>query len=237
MTKEIPCKKCGKLMKFEVDDSAASMMRNLDEFIANSYCALCLKEKLEDEEEVINDDYCRERQAAWAAMCNGKEEYLNTDIAMLPDLQSFQQAMNWKYGSTGLLLRGPTRRGKTRSAFKVLEREYMNGHSIKLFGPKEFTRECGMAAQESLKTAKRFVKYVSNVDILFLDDFGKADMSDSAQASIFEVIENRCAGRKPIVITTNDLGETLENRFYAERGAPLIARLREYCQQVVFRVK
>src|SRR5262249_3555894 len=65
-----------------------------------------------------------ERRRAWEQLC--PPEYRNTIPERLPKPAKFEEVQKWQYGPKGLLLVGPTRRGKTRAAWNLLKRLYFD---------------------------------------------------------------------------------------------------------------
>ena len=81
----------------------------------------------------VRDEYIRLAQRrrverSWEELC--PPGYRNTIPEQLPKLPKFEEIQKWKYGPMGLLLVGPTRRGKTRSVWKLLERLHFEGRNI-----------------------------------------------------------------------------------------------------------
>src|SRR5262249_5860646 len=73
-------------------------------------------------------------QSEWKDLC--PPGYRNTVPEQLPKLQKFQEVQKWQYGPMGLLVVGPTRRGKTRSVWKLLERLHFDERrSVRVFSP------------------------------------------------------------------------------------------------------
>jgi hypothetical protein len=96
--------------------------------------------------ETMTDEECdrayvacaRERErrcleSSWKNLC--PPGYRNTILEQLPNLAKFEEVQKWQYGPTGLLVVGPTRRGKTRSVWKLLERLHFEHRRIIAFTP------------------------------------------------------------------------------------------------------
>ena len=79
-----------------------------------------------------------------------------------------------------------------------------------------------------------WAKKIAGEQLVVFDDFGKNRMSDRVEAEIFGVIERRMSHELPIIISTNDTGQSLESRLSPDRGAPLVRRLRECCESIAF---
>lgn len=79
-----------------------------------------------------------------------------------------------------------------------------------------------------------WLEEAGTIPILFFDDFGKLKMTERAEVELFGLIERRCANELPIIVTTNDTGDTLASRMSDNRGPAMIRRLREFCEPVQF---
>jgi DNA replication protein DnaC len=70
--------------------------------------------------------------------------------------------------------------------------------------------------------------------VVFLDDVGKCRLTERGEAELFGLVENRTANGKPIIATTNFVGDSLANTMRGETGQPLVRRLREFCDCIAF---
>lgn len=226
------CTMCAKDISFALED--AEPIYGLDLNKLNIVCDKCKETSDENVKNMIRCAFQHEREQAWLKIC--PPIYQESNLEQMPDMKAYNDTMKWSYNSRGLILRGKTGSGKTRTAWMLVKREWMTGRKIECFGAKELSRECVKVATESAIYAKRWTKHMGEVDILFIDDFGKSDMSEFVKATLFELIENRISNLKPLILTTNDTGETLVKRFSSEQGEPIVRRLREYCDSIVFKL-
>jgi DNA replication protein DnaC len=65
---------------------------------------------------------------------------------------------------------------------------------------------------------------LQSVPVLFIDDLGKESPTQWAVERLFDIIDARAAGMKPVVVTTN-LGSRALRQRYGEPGGPMISRL------------
>ena len=143
----------------------------------------------------------------------------------------------WRYGGRGLLLHGETGRGKTRAAWLLLRRLHDQGRSITAFDCVSFGHECVRRCRDSHgndEHVERWADNLATVPVLFLDDFAKEKLTERVEVELFGLIERRTANCLPIILTTNFVGEALEAKLSPDRGAPLVRRLREFCEDVCF---
>jgi hypothetical protein len=183
--------------------------------------------------EACKRDLSRTLLSAWKDLC--PTEYRNTNSERLPTLEKFEQVQNWQYGPMGLLLVGPTRRGKTRSVWKLLERLHFDERrSIIAFSPMDLKLEVAKAWQDPEK-AEDWIDRLRSVGILFFDDLDTVKFTEAVEETIYDAFEFRPTHRRPVIATVNRTGRELAARMNANgRGAKIVERMREYCQVVNF---
>jgi DNA polymerase III delta prime subunit len=175
----------------------------------------------------------RQRENRWQWLC--PPLYRETDPARLPPVP-LAEVMAWQYGPQGLLLIGPTGAGKTRAAYLLLRRLLDEDESRRIiaFGCLDFGHEAARRFREA--TGETWVAGVARADVVFFDDFGKEPLTERVEAELFGLIEYRTAHHLPILATSNLTGAALEAKASADRGGPMVRRLREFCRVAVFTV-
>ncbi len=170
-----------------------------------------------------------DRAAEWMNIC--PPLYRDTDLDRLRAMhgEKVDSIIGWQHGSKGLLLIGPTRTGKTRLMYSLLERLWFEGCSMHV------TSCCGfghslLARIESGWLA--WLDFLAAVPILAIDDLGKGVMSERVSTELFYLVENRMANLRPIIATTNMVGDELSAHVGYDRGVAMVARLRECCESV-----
>jgi hypothetical protein len=157
-----------------------------------------------------------------------------TDPHKLPRPHLLQKVLSWTYGPKGLLLHGPTGTGKSRCAWRLLEREHNAGRRIAVVDSFSLSTELPAKFTVSCAAAEAWLARLVNVDLLLLDDVFKARLTDRAEESVFSVIDRRMNHGRPIIATTNDTGASLADRLTPDRAEPLLRRLREACTAISF---
>ncbi len=160
--------------------------------------------------------------------------YQQTDTAKLPKKQ-LVEAMKWKFGQRGLMLSGPSGRFKTRIVWTLLKRVLtvdMPPVDFMWFDCMSFEKD--IMRHYQAEDEHLWFDKVCAVPLLFFDDFGKIKLTERAEAELFGIVERRTANLLPIILTTNDDDATLAARMSDNRGAPLVRRLREFCEQIKF---
>ena len=171
-----------------------------------------------------------DRVSVWPSICPSAFREIDRD--RLPDPGLLDRVLAWQFGAQGLSVFGRTGRGKTRCIWQVLRREYLAGRDVLALDGFELSKFPRMLMADGGE-ADEFLDAAAEAPILFLDDPFKCVFSPRIEEAIFSIVDRRTAWGKPIVLTTNDTGETLQQRVSVERGAALVRRLRDYSQQVV----
>jgi DNA replication protein DnaC len=190
-------------------------------------CHDCI-EKLGDEEERLRQ---QQLEQAWLRKC--PKQFLETDVTKLPCQESVRRALDWKYGSIGLLLHGPTGTGKTRTGWLVLRNMHLKRKSYQILNSLAGLEYAAKFSQ-SAAVVQEWVEGLIECDVLFMDDPFKNKLTDSFEGIIFSVIDRRTENGRPTVLTANDTGATLSDRMTNDRGEPLVRRLREFCLPLPF---
>jgi DNA replication protein DnaC len=175
-----------------------------------------------------------ERLAEWARFC--PPLYLEHDSAKYPVAAKpkLAEVLKWQYGAKGLLLHGESGAGKTRSAWELLRRLYVEeSRRVIAFDAVSFSHAITKHFGPDGDGDKWFEEII-NVAVVFFDDFGKARLTDRGQAELFGIVEGRMAHCRPIILTTNFVGETLAACFRDDMGQALVRRLREFCECIAF---
>lgn len=171
------------------------------------------------------------RAESWKTFCPA--EFQSTEAHKLPSPTKLQQVLGWPYGKRGLILHGISGRGKSRCAWELLKREYLAGRSVAVLDC-GFGFDYGARFSASVADAARWIDQKARVDLLLMDDTLKIKLTDSVEAALFMLVNFRTENQLPIILTTNDTGETLEARMSDDRGAALLRRLREFSISISF---
>lgn len=174
----------------------------------------------------------RERRHEWKLLF--PPIYRNTQPERLPNRVKFDEVQAWAYGPQGLILIGRTRRGKTRAAWKLLERLHQENRTIISFSPMDLKRAVAGAWQDADATGE-FFSHLRHSDVLFLDDLDTIKFTEAVVETLYDVFEYRPAHGKPVIVTCNQSGEELARRMNSHgRGAKIVERMREFCDVINF---
>jgi DNA replication protein DnaC len=196
------------------------------------YCDDCAA-KIEQEQKAEKEETQRrelaQREELWCQMC--PPLYRQTEPSRLPQ-DALRQVLGWRYGARGLLMLGVTGAGKTRAAWLLLRRIYDEGHKIHAFDALAYGHECARRFLDG--TGERWAQMLATAELVFFDDLGKCPVTERVEAELVGLIERRTANLLPVVATTNMTGAELIKKGSSDRGAPMVRRLREFCESVTF---
>lgn len=176
---------------------------------------------------------CAAKEAAKTPRDIRPAEFRDTVPHKLPSPTKLREVLGWKFCPVGLLLSGPTRRGKSRCAWELAKREHEAGRVVRALNTKSGFDYAGKYGQ-SPDSAREWVDRMISADILILDDTFKVKLTESFECALFAVVCLRLEDRKPIITTTNDTPVTLKSRMTIDRGGPMVARLQEYSTRIEF---
>lgn len=187
-------------------------------------CAGCSEaaKRQKTEQEQIEQEH--RLQARWQELCPPR--FRQTDRNRLP-AELLRQVMDWEFGQTGLVLYGPTGACKTRVAWLLMERLLREGRTIAAYDDVTFSNDCSRLYYEG--EGPVWFQALCDVDVLFLDDLGKASLTPRVESTLWGVVDRRINYMKPIIATTNLVGEEFTTAMSNNRGPSLIRRLREFC--------
>ena len=159
--------------------------------------------------------------------------YRNTIASRLPRPDRLQKVLGWCYGARGLVMHGATGMGKSRCLYVLIAREAKNNRTICILDHSAGYDYSALFGKDPT-AASRWVEKHSTADILVLDDIFKVKLSDSFEQAIFSITATRTEKDLPLIVTCNDVGDSLATRMSSDRGPALIRRLREFCDIISF---
>jgi DNA replication protein DnaC len=174
----------------------------------------------------------RALESAWKHLC--PPLYRDTIVERLPYKDKFEEVQRWCYGPVGLIVLGLSRRGKTRSVWKLLERLHFEGRDIIALTPMKLKLQVAKVWQDP-ETAEEWIGSLHGADVLFFDDLDTVKFTEAVEELIYDVFEYRPVHNKPVIITVNQSGSQLARRMNASgRGVKIVERMREFCQVINF---
>jgi hypothetical protein len=211
------CHRCG--TPFELPNTPANRYITI--------CPECQNKREEAHPEIIE----ARRIKSFNSIC--PVAYQSINPALLPNPSKLEEVLKWEYGPDGMIFMGSTGSGKTRLAWALMKREVLSGRSIKALDSRAGLQYASIYSQ-SPQNVMHWVSRLVLAEILLLDDIFKIKLTDSFEATIFTVIDQRISWHRPTIITSNDTGETLKARLSVDRADPLLRRLRECCSVIQF---
>ncbi len=229
-----PCQICGKPMQLVVpheDGHFRADIERLAKFAVHDDCydqnelnTLAAKILREDES----------RYSSWETLC--PPEFQKEINAKSPGYNEHRlnRVLGWTFGERGLLLRGPSGRCKTRFTYQLLAREHLAGRKIAAYMHSDLRRTVSALAGSNSSDLARFVIKLVTVELLFIDDLGKGKPTPTADESLFSIIDGRNRSCKPTFYTMNGTKETLGACITEEYREPIITRITEKTEEIVF---
>ncbi|MCJ7823953.1 MAG: ATP-binding protein [Anaerolineales bacterium] len=145
----------------------------------------------------------------------------------------------YQFSPKGMLLTGPTGKGKTRSCWQLLRRLYAeDGIECRWWHAMDFFTELQDQVKFGRDDAKGWVSDLAWRKIVFIDDWGQEANLKSreswAEGWFFRFVDYRIERGLPLIITTNLTAKDIARREGDVRGDPMLRRLLEMCEVVKF---
>ena len=184
-------------------------------------------------------------KARWALLKADMPEMVESDWSRAQyevNADAINTVRNWQYGSRGLLLSGPTGRGKTRAILDLLQRLAIDdGKDFRYWHASTWFSELQKQNRYGRDEASAWVNAVGVRPLVVIDDLGQEAIGtvkgeDWAQAWFFRFLDVRLAHNLPLIVTTNLSASAIAGTAQrAEiRADPLIRRLLDLCDVVKF---
>lgn len=153
--------------------------------------------------------------------------YRNAHIGKCDKLPEhlIDEGIEWCKKPKSLLIHGSSGRGKTYLTYCLL-REAMRLyglHQIRWVKSKALDDQILQAFSQYGTTTDTIRKF-SEINLLFIDDFGVDRGSERTERDYYELIDNRWEHMKPTVITTNLTPEIIEKTY----GSRIFSRLKDF---------
>ena len=132
-----------------------------------------------------------------------------------------------------ILLAGDPGTMKTRLAWRMVHAIWKKPATVRCMTSWQFQTQLQEASGEHRAAA--WMRDMTNVALVFIDDLGKAEWTANTHGAFFELLESRISHRRPMLITTNESFADLKDARSAHKSAvaqssaqAIIRRLREY---------
>lgn len=225
-TTTIECRRCGQPFDTEVLASAFGSLP------MRCYCDRCFDMALSDFHAEERRREQMARRSLWLEEV-GRDAFTDTDPTKLPAPDRFRRVMAWQQGPKGLVLHGPSGRGKSRCLWALLERLFVeDAVQVRCIRVTAFARAM---SDHDRNFAEGLLRSLIRVPVLALDDVGKEPATERWEASLIELLDARTVAKRPVLVTTNYAGDKLVTRFRdPNTGEAVVRRLREFCDPVAF---
>ena len=155
---------------------------------------------------------------------------------------AIESVLAWQRSEKGLLLSGPTGRGKTRAIMALLRKLALeDGQDFRYWHASTWFSELQKQNRYGRDEASSWVGATAVRPIVVIDDLGQEAVStvkgeDWAQAWFFRFLDIRLAFGLPLIVSTNLSATTIAGTAQRSeiRSDPLIRRLIDLCEVVRF---
>jgi len=197
-----------------------------------------------DPEEDTRKRVLAARTELWNRLCpsNMKEsDWQHPRLA--PYRTQINKVLGWQAtpGGKGLLLVGPTGRGKTRSLWALMKRLMCEeSRDVGYWNAIDWFSALGRNLNYGRDDAAGFVRSCAKRPILVIDDLGQEAVVQSreswAQSWLFSLLDERLSEGRHTLITTNLSADQIAGTKDRDciRGEPLVRRLLELCEVTRF---
>jgi DNA replication protein DnaC len=244
-TKTFTCRRCGQEFLSKVLTMPMEFLGRPPLVINTNICDSCGRQIEQEECDAARAATERRRalakqarEEAWSTFCP-KEYRLTTEDGGATGIVQLEMAtprlkevLAWKFAPQGLIIRGETGKCKTRAMWRLLRKLWLDDLRLAALTAGQFDRQCRDAGGNF--TLTKWFDNLARSDVFFLDDLGKASWTPATEATWFDLVDERTREHRPILVTTNDTGQSLAARMSENRAEPLVRRLRDYCQSIEF---
>jgi len=240
------CVVCG------VTFTARILMLMGKEIIAQRACEKCVAEAEAQEKAEKEAERTQELEIEWETIC--PPDYQDTDkerlLAELTNVRivsfdggkklvlspqdAFSIITGWPATGKGLGLIGKTGLCKTRLMMILLKRYHSAGIRVGYVNCARLEDEIGAHFSIGAQSGHAYVTKLEKLNTLFLDDIGKGKLNDRAEEALYRILEQRRAFKKRTFFSANCVGKELEARMSADRGEPIVRRLRDLAETITF---
>ena len=162
-------------------------------------------------------------------------EFQDTDRELLPDKVAHDLVMKWKLDRVGLILRGESGTGKTRTVWSLFARLWSEGVDVQYIDAAKFMNEA--ADRFRVGWGTHWIEKLIRCQVLIIDDWGNESKGERGEGSLFLVVKSRLEKTRPVIIVTQKLTgkDIISGAINEERMMALVRRIREKCKDVTFK--
>lgn len=173
--------------------------------------------------------------AQWRTVCPTELQTTDwDDPRLMPYLRQIMRVRRWMFGKRGIYAVGRSGRGKSRAFWALVRRLMEEGRRVRVVKQNEVSR----ILNRDIRLFQEEINTLHGVEILAWDDWGKFDVIDAREDTLYAEIEGlidaRASNGKPMLITTNATEADILKRFGPFRGEPILRRIAENCEGVDF---
>ena len=128
----------------------------------------------------------------------------------------------WASGPRTLVLAGPTRTGKTTSAYAIGNDVHAQGQWVMVWTAADLSAALKPDSAEPLA-----YDYATTCPLLVIDDLGRERVTDWWLEQLQRIVDHRCSHERRLIVTTNTAAEAgaVYDELSARYGHPVVERL------------
>lgn len=206
------------------------------EMFRQSMCPACIDRHEQEMEAEMERQKRKEREIQWEAIC--PPLYRGTDLndARL-SRNAVSTILEWQDAGDGVGIgfQGCSGKGKTRLAYALCRRLFLDGKTVEAITSTGLARLCVECFDDDYQIknpAKDKLRRIRTARYLLLDDMGKQKFTERVEVELYDLIETRTSNLRPIFWTANVKADDFSAMLSPDRGEPIIRRLAEFSRIV-----
>lgn len=145
------------------------------------------------------------------------------------DIETARNCVRMVAKGKNVLIHGESRSGKSVTAWQCCKSWINKGGAVTVLKDVEFNRLIEKSYRDSHFNHDDLIRSFLSDSLLFIDDLGKAKVTERVEADLFNIIDHRTEYELPTLITSQFVGETFQRRLETPETAVAIdRRIREF---------
>ena len=219
-------------------DSTLSDPKPIGDFVMPEFLAELPPPKPFDTEAFMRSEVCNDGVRYFDRYCPpAYKTFDQNHPGLASNAKSVETTLAYKFNSRGLLLSGPTNKGKTRTCWQLLRRLYgEDAVECRWYHAMDFFTQLQECVKYGRDDAKGWISDLAWRKMVFIDDLGQEanlkSREDWAEGWFFRFLDLRIERALPLVITTNLTAKDMARKQNDIRSDPFLRRVLDVCDVV-----